>query len=307
MLFSAPLEVARTKAWTFAPSSTSASVRCEPMNPSAPVTSTVRPRRTRRSRGAVARAPSSVHTEAGLFEFAVEAMSVEIEQPSLPLRRSAVRSGVATGVSILAVSGAAALAGAYLAHKFGRERRDRRLPRGVRRLPRDRARGAGVPARHRPRPDARGRRRTGCRRSSSSYASALLAIAVPCSVLAAVFSRTDSATCSPETSRTRRRRSRRARSSGSCPPRSRRCSRRSARARSRRATAICRSGRLRARRASRASCVFVALADSHGLVSLAWGLALNGALAASIPLFALLLAAPSQRQPRRRRRDLACA
>ena len=43
MLFSAPLEVARTKAWTFAPSSTSASVRCEPMKPSAPVTSTVRP------------------------------------------------------------------------------------------------------------------------------------------------------------------------------------------------------------------------------------------------------------------------
>ena len=43
MLFSAPLEVARTKACTFAPSSTSASVRCEPMKPSAPVTSTVRP------------------------------------------------------------------------------------------------------------------------------------------------------------------------------------------------------------------------------------------------------------------------
>ena len=43
MLFSAPLDVARTKAMTFAPSSTSASVRCEPMKPSAPVTSTVRP------------------------------------------------------------------------------------------------------------------------------------------------------------------------------------------------------------------------------------------------------------------------
>ena len=43
MLFSAPLEVARTNAGTFAPISTSASVRCEPMKPSAPVTSTVRP------------------------------------------------------------------------------------------------------------------------------------------------------------------------------------------------------------------------------------------------------------------------
>ena len=47
-------------------------------------------------------------------------MTVEIEQPSLPLRRSALRSGVATGVSTLTVSGAAALAGAYLAHEFGR-------------------------------------------------------------------------------------------------------------------------------------------------------------------------------------------
>ena len=43
MLFSAPLEVARTKAWTLASSATSASVRCDPMKPSAPVTSTVRP------------------------------------------------------------------------------------------------------------------------------------------------------------------------------------------------------------------------------------------------------------------------
>ena len=43
MLLSAPLDVARTNAWTLAPSVTSASVRCEPMKPSAPVTSTVRP------------------------------------------------------------------------------------------------------------------------------------------------------------------------------------------------------------------------------------------------------------------------
>ena len=37
------LDVARTNACTSAPSSTSASVRCEPMKPSAPVTSVVRP------------------------------------------------------------------------------------------------------------------------------------------------------------------------------------------------------------------------------------------------------------------------
>src|SRR5512132_4309714 len=47
-------------------------------------------------------------------------MSTETEQRSLPLPGSALRSGVATGASILAVSGAAAIAGAYLAHEFGR-------------------------------------------------------------------------------------------------------------------------------------------------------------------------------------------
>ena len=43
MLLSAPDEVARTNATTSAPISTSASVRCEPMKPSAPVTRHVRP------------------------------------------------------------------------------------------------------------------------------------------------------------------------------------------------------------------------------------------------------------------------
>jgi len=43
------------------------------------------------------------------------------QQPSLLPRRSAVRSGLATGVSIVAVSGSAVVAGAYLAQKFGRD------------------------------------------------------------------------------------------------------------------------------------------------------------------------------------------
>ncbi len=47
-------------------------------------------------------------------------MESESPQSSLPRRGSAVRSGLATGISTLAVSGSAALAGAYLAHKFGR-------------------------------------------------------------------------------------------------------------------------------------------------------------------------------------------
>src|SRR5436309_15419409 len=37
--------------------------------------------------------------------------------------RSAVQSGILTGLSFLTVSGAAALAGAFLAHKFGRNLR----------------------------------------------------------------------------------------------------------------------------------------------------------------------------------------
>ena len=50
-------------------------------------------------------------------------MSVASQKPSLPVRGSAIRSAVATGASILSVSGAAAIAGAYLAHKFGRDAR----------------------------------------------------------------------------------------------------------------------------------------------------------------------------------------
>jgi len=47
-------------------------------------------------------------------------MSAESPKPSLPPQRSALTSGVATGLSLLVVSGSAAVAGAYLAHKFGR-------------------------------------------------------------------------------------------------------------------------------------------------------------------------------------------
>src|SRR4051794_7788830 len=93
------------------------------MNPSAPVTSTVRPSKNSPNSERSCASASSVHVGVRLFEFAVEAMSAESRQPSLPLRRSAIRSGVATGASILAVSGAAAIAGAYLAHKFGRDAR----------------------------------------------------------------------------------------------------------------------------------------------------------------------------------------
>jgi peptidoglycan biosynthesis protein MviN/MurJ (putative lipid II flippase) len=49
--------------------------------------------------------------------------AVEETKPSPLPGRSAVRSGVATGLSFLMLSGSGALAGVYLAHKFGRNER----------------------------------------------------------------------------------------------------------------------------------------------------------------------------------------
>src|SRR5436190_2413270 len=123
MLFSAPLEVARTNACTFASSATRASVRCEPMNPSAPVTRAVRP---------VKASPISARSD-------VRASSVQVvswASPVMMLRmpagadtsmprtgKSAVRSGALTALSSLAVAASAAGAGILLAHLFGRNER----------------------------------------------------------------------------------------------------------------------------------------------------------------------------------------
>src|SRR5439155_19484157 len=89
------------------------------MNPSAPVTRVVRPSYTSANSPRSFSSAYSVHVESCLFELG-SAMEFESTQPSLPHRGSAVRSGIATGMATLAVSGSAALAGAYLAHKFGR-------------------------------------------------------------------------------------------------------------------------------------------------------------------------------------------
>src|ERR671936_341033 len=123
MLFSAPLDVARTKAWTLASSATSASVRCDPMKPSAPVTRQVRPAKTSPySRRSAANA-SSVQVESEGFGFITRMEAVEETKPSPLPGRSALRSGLATGLSFLALSASGALAGVYLAHKFGRNAR----------------------------------------------------------------------------------------------------------------------------------------------------------------------------------------
>ena len=79
-------------------------------------------------------------------------------------RKSAVRSGLLTGVGQLLQSGAGAGAAVLLAHRFGRTAPDRRLPGRVRRLPRARTRSPVVPAGRRPEADACGGRRTACGR-----------------------------------------------------------------------------------------------------------------------------------------------
>jgi O-antigen/teichoic acid export membrane protein len=215
-------------------------------------------------------------------------MTVEIEQPSLPLRRSALRSGVATGVSILTVSGAAALAGAYLAHEFGRNARTDGFLAAygvylVIVLAAQAFRLVIVPDLTRASAHDR------LPPEFASYASALLALGVPCSLLAALFADElgDLLT-------------------GNLPA--------SAASIASSAlvwivpaaflqtlAALCASA-LAARDsyvvaaagyalgALAGLVVFFVLANDQGLVSLAWGLALNGTISAVVPLMALIYA-----------------
>jgi O-antigen/teichoic acid export membrane protein len=221
-----------------------------------------------------------------LFEFAVEAMIEESQQPSLPRRRSALRSGVATGLSTLAVSGSAALAGAYLAHKFGRDAETDGFLAAygvylVIVLAAQAFRLVIVPDLTRASADDR------LTAEFSSYAYALLTIAVPLSVLAGVFAHPlgDLLT-------------------GRLPDRSADIAARAlvwlVPAAFAQMLAALGASALAARDsygvAAGAYAVggvaglatVVALAGSHGLIALGWGLALNGALAAGIPLVALV-------------------
>src|ERR671922_249382 len=111
MLFSAPLDVARTNACTFASRWTSASVRCEPMKPSAPVTRTVRPPKTSPNSRRSAASESSVQGEPFPVTFIVGGCPSQATESMPRTRKSAVRSGIVTGVSSLAVAGSAAGAG----------------------------------------------------------------------------------------------------------------------------------------------------------------------------------------------------
>ena len=213
-------------------------------------------------------------------------MPAESQQPSLPPRRSAVRSGAATGLSALTVSGSAAIAGAYLAHKFGRNAETDGFLAAygvylVIVLAAQAFRLVIVPDLTRAARDGR------LKAEFVSYASAFLAVGVPVSVLTIAFHHLLGEALTgrlPE-------------SSASIAGRAlvflvpaafaQMLAALSASA----LAAVDSYVVAAAGYALGGACglvVFVALADSHGLISLAWGIALNGAVALGIPAFALV-------------------
>jgi peptidoglycan biosynthesis protein MviN/MurJ (putative lipid II flippase) len=200
--------------------------------------------------------------------------------------RSAVRSGLATGLSILAVNGSAAVAGALLAQKFGRgEDTDGFLAAYgvylVLVLGAQAFRLVVVPDLTRAAEEAR------LGSETSAYAVAFCLLALPLTVLVIVFAGPlgEAITGSlPATAAEQ--------ASAALPwlvP-----------AAFAQLFAGVAASALAARDSYQVAAVgyaagavaglalFLALADSHGLVALAWGLALNGAIAVALPLWVLI-------------------
>ena len=213
-------------------------------------------------------------------------MPAESQQRSLPPRRSAVRSGLATGFSALAVSGTAAIAGAYLAHKFGRDAKTDGFLAAygvylVIVLAAQAFRLVIVP--DLTRAAAGGRLKA----EFVSYASAFLAVAVPVTVLTIAFHHLLGEALT-----------------GRLPESSASIAGRALvflvpaafaqmlAALSASALAAVDSYVVAAIGYALGGAggvvVFIVLAGSHGLISLAWAVALNGAVALGVPLFALV-------------------
>src|SRR5919204_155600 len=93
------------------------------MKPSAPVTRTVRPPKTSPNSRRRAASESSVQGEPFPVTFIVGGCPTGATESMPGTRKSAVRRGVVTGLSSLAVAGSAAGAGILLAHFFGRNER----------------------------------------------------------------------------------------------------------------------------------------------------------------------------------------
>ena len=212
-------------------------------------------------------------------------MSVESGKPSLPLRTSAIRSGAATSASSLTVSAAAAIAGAYLAHKFGRDAETDGFLAAysvyfVIVLTAQASRLVIVPDLTRAALDGR------LTAEFFSFAAALLTIAIPATVLTVVLAGPLGEVLT-----------------GRLPESSASIASRAIvwlvpAALTQMLAALASSALAAgdsyvvaaagyALGAIAGVVVFVALADAHGMIALAWGLALNGAIAAGLPLLAL--------------------
>jgi peptidoglycan biosynthesis protein MviN/MurJ (putative lipid II flippase) len=209
-------------------------------------------------------------------------MTVETGNPSLNTRGSAVRSGAATSISSLTVSGAAAIAGAYLAHKFGRNARTDGFLAAysvyfVIVLTAQASRLVIVPDLTRASMEQR------LPAEFVSFASALLTIAIPATVLTIVFSEP---IANVLTGRLPQESSSIASSAIVWLVPAAFAQMLAALA----ASALAAGDSYVVAAVGYASgavtglVVFVALADAHGMVALAWGLALNGAIAAALPL-----------------------
>jgi O-antigen/teichoic acid export membrane protein len=220
-----------------------------------------------------------------MVEF-VGAMSESTSQGSRQPSRSALRSGFATGIATLVVSGSAAVAGAYLAHKFGRNARTDGFLAAygvylVIVLAAQAFRIVIVPDLTRASADQN------LAAEFRSWAVAFLALAVPISVLAGVFAHPLGDVLT-----------------GKLPP--------SASSIAARALVwVVPAGFAQLLAALTASALaardsyivaaagyalgavanlalFIALASSHGLIALAWGVALNATIALVVPAFALV-------------------
>jgi putative peptidoglycan lipid II flippase len=212
-------------------------------------------------------------------------MSVASRKPSLPVRTSAVKSGAATSVSSLAVSGAAAVAGAYLAHKFGRNAATDGFLAAysvyfVIVLTAQASRLVIVPDLTRAALEAR------LPAEFVSFALALLVVAIPATVLAIVLAAPIGDVLT-----------------GRLPHASASIASRAIvwlvpAAFAQMLAALAASALAAvdsyvvaavgyATGAIAGLVVFVVFADAHGMIALAWGLALNGAIAAALPLCVL--------------------
>jgi hypothetical protein len=207
---------------------------------------------------------------------------------SPPTRRSALRSGILTGLSTLILSGSGAVAAAYLAQKFGRTAATDGFLAAygvyvVLTLAAQALRLTVVPELTRAGAEGRLGEETG------SYAGALLVVGIPASLLAAVLAEPLGRALT-----------------GGLPERAAELATDAlpwlvaaafaqllaALA----ASALATHDRFGATAAGfslggiAGLALFVALADSHGIAALAWGIALSGAIALVIPLAALVLA-----------------